>query len=463
MGNVVTAIDIGSHKVAVGIAIVDSDNKIKIVGESTYSSMGIKKGEITGIDDATNAIANALSIAERMAGLSVSSAYVSINGRQILSNNNKGVVAISDVEILEDDVRRALEQARTIAIPSSREIVHLIPRQFIVDQQSGIKVPVGMTGSRLEVDAHIVSAPLTYIHNIEKCIQSIGLKIDGFVFTGWASAQAVLTSTEKELGVVLLDIGAGTVSICTFEDDAITFSSSIPLGGSNVTRDLAAGLRLSLEDAERIKVNALELLNDSSKKKKNIHVKELKPKEPTNVENGDKEQQVNLKSKDEYENKITEQDIDFDSDIIDVTSLGIEGIKTISKKLFIEYTQARMEEIFKIVKDHIEEAGFQYKLPGGIVLTGGGSLLPGLTSLCKEIFGVPARVGYPKGVTGLVDGLMSPSYSVLIGSLLCAVNDGGQKIQGRVKSRSPFRKTNVSSEDSIIGKISSFVRKILPV
>ena len=256
MANVITAIDIGSHKVTAVISIVDEEGKAKVIGESSYPSQGIKKGEITGIDEAINSITMALDGAERMAGLTVSSAYVSINGKQIVSNNNKGVVAISENEITEDDVLRALEQAKTVAIPPAREIIHLIPRQFIVDQQSGIKVPIGMTGSRLEVDAHIISVPTTAIHNLQKCIQSIGLRIDGIVFTGWAASQAVLTSTEKELGVLLLDFGGGTVSITIFMEDAIVYSTSIPFGGSNITRDLAAGLRLMLDDAEKVKIKA---------------------------------------------------------------------------------------------------------------------------------------------------------------------------------------------------------------
>src|SRR5260221_10990145 len=274
MANIITAIDIGSHKVCAVIAVIDEEGKAKVIGEASYPSYGIKKGEITGIDEAINSIASALTGAERMAGLTVSSAYVSVNGKQIISNNNKGVVAISDSEISEDDVYRALEQAKTVAIPPAREIIHLIPRQFIVDQQNGIKVPIGMTGSRLEVDAHIISAPITAIHNLQKCIQSIGLRIDGTVFCGWAASQSVLTSTEKELGVLLLDFGGGTVSITTFVEDAITYSTSIPFGGSNITRDLAAGLRLSLDDAEKVKTRADELFKNSDNQNSKAVAKE---------------------------------------------------------------------------------------------------------------------------------------------------------------------------------------------
>lgn len=441
MANIITAIDIGSHKVSVAIASVDDEGKARVIGEASYPSQGIRKGEITGIDDAMNSIASALSGAERMAGISISSVYVSINGKQILSNNNKGVVAISDMEISEDDVFRAMEQARTVAIPPSREIIHLIPREFIVDQQTGIKVPIGMTGNRLEVDAHIISSPVTSIHNLEKCIQSIGLKIESVVFTGWAAAQSVLTPTEKELGVLLLDIGGGTVSITTFVEDCVTYSTSIPLGGANVTRDLAAGLRLSLDDAEKVKVNALELLReaDAKKKKKN-------------------DEQVEKPKKNEGEDGALEED---KSDILNVSNLGIEGIKTVSRKAFLEIADARMEEVFGIIRENIEQAGHQFKLPAGIVLTGGGSQLPGITALCKEIFGVPARIAQPRGVDGLVDGISTPSYSVTQGLLLYALHDEVQRGDTKYNSKGGgFKKSGSSSQ--LTSKISGFLRRLIP-
>jgi cell division protein FtsA len=404
MANIITAIDIGSSKVCAIIAVVDEEGKTKVIGEASYPSHGIKKGEITGIDETTNSIASALTGAERMAGLTVSSTYVTINGKQIVSNNNKGVVAVSDSnsEITEEDVLRALEQARTVAIPQSREIIHLIPREFVVDQQSGIKVPVGMTGSRLEVDSHIISVPISAKQNLEKCVQSIGLRVDGIVFTGWAASHSVLTPTEKELGVLLLDFGGGTVSITTFVEDAVTYSSSIPFGGSNITRDLAAGLRLSLDDAEKVKVNAEQLFKtaDQQNKKKQVQEKDEDAKE---------------KSKDKEEEEKT--------DILDVTSLGIEGVKTISRKLFSEIVEARVNEIFELVIQNIEQSNNEYKLPAGIVITGGSSLIPGITAIAKKSFGVPARIGNPKGLDGLVDGISSAQYASAQGLIQYALND----------------------------------------
>ena len=446
MSKIITAIDIGSYKISVAIATVDDEGNIKIIGEAQQSSQGIKKGEVTGIDDAVNPIALALNSAERMAGISVSSAYVSINGRQVLSNNNKGVVAIAGSEVIENDVYRAMEQAKTIAIPNTREIVHLIPREFIVDQQTGIKVPIGMTGNRLEVDAHIISFPITSIHNLEKCVQSIGLKVDSFVFTGWASALAVLTPTEKELGVLLLDIGGGTVSVTMFMDDCVTYSASIPLGGINVTRDLATGLRLSLDDAEKLKLSANDLLRQvhNSKRYKKTTKLDLEDYQSNEIMDGDRE----IVDKEEYE-----------GDIIDVSSLGIEGIKTISRKFFLQIINDRVEEILHIVKENIEQAGFSHKLPAGIVLTGGSSLLPSITSTVKNVLGVPARVAQPIGVSGLVNNI-SPSLAVTYGLIMYALQEEIQR--GDNKYSGSLGKRGAISGDSIITKVFELIRRVIP-
>jgi len=432
MANIITAIDIGSSKVTAVIAVIDENGKPKVIGESSYPSYGIRKGEITGIDEAINSIASALSGAERMAGLTVSSAYVTINGKQIISNNNKGVVAISENEISEDDVFRAMEQARTVAIPPTREIIHLIPREFIVDQQTGIKVPIGMTGTRLEVDAHIISAPITSKHNLEKCIQSIGLRIDGIVFSGWASAQSVLTPTEKELGVLLLDIGGGTVSITTFVEDEVTYSTSIPFGGSNVTRDLAAGLRLSLDDAEKVKTHAEELFKNSD-----TQLKKSEKKESSEASDSDKGSKK--------------------SDILDVSILGIEGVKTISRKLFNEIVEARITEIFDLVAENVEQSGNEYVLPAGIVLTGGSAQLPGITTLAKKVFKAPARIGSPRGLEGLVDGISSSAYSSGQGLVMYALHDELYRGDNRFHPTQSHK-----SNSGIGGRISKFFKNLMP-
>jgi cell division protein FtsA len=430
-------IDIGSTKITAVIALMEDEGGVaKVIGEASYpSGDGIRKGEITGIDEAINAVASALSGAERMAGLTISSAYVSINGKHIISNNNKGVVAIADQEISTDDIFRAMEQAKTIAIPAQREIIHLIPREFIVDNQGGIKDPESMTGQRLEVDAHIISATTTALHNLRKSIQTIGLRLDAEVFTGWAAAQAVLTPTEKELGVVLLDIGGGTTSIATFEEGAITYSTSIPFGGANVTRDLAAGLRLSLDDAEKVKLNVEKLTKAK-----------VKP-----VEEDKEESKEGAKEEAEKEPKDK-------GDIMDVTELDIEGVKTISRKLFNEIVSSRIEEIFELVRDNIAQSNNDFKLPAGIVLTGGSSELPGITQIAKKVFGVPARIGYPRGLEGLVDGISTPAYAVAQGLIL----HGMMHDDYSTTSSRNMPSTNKNSAEGITARITGFFKNLLP-
>ncbi len=435
---IIAGIDIGSTKIAAIIAIVEDDKQPRVIGEASYPAYGVKKGEITGIDEAINSIASALSGAERMAGLTVSSVYVTINGKHIVSNNNKGVVAIADEEINTEDVFRVMEQAKTVAIPPSRDIIHLIPREFIVDAMEGIKDPVGMRGTRLEVDAHIISATSTALHNLHKCIQSIGLRIEDEVFSGWASAQAVLTPTEKELGVLLLDIGGGTTSITTFEDNAVTYSTSIPFGGSNVTRDLAAGLRLSLDDAEKVKLNIDRLMKTTSKSaaaKKKLRA----------VEDGEDD-------KDEGE-----VDEEKQRDIIDVSDLDIEGVKTISRKQFNLIVNERMKEIFELVRENITMSDYEYNLPAGVVLTGGSADLPGLTAIAKEVFNIPARVASPRGLEGLVDGISSPAYAATQGLILYGMADDG--FGG---SRGASLMTPKAQGGGVMGKVGGFLKNLMP-
>ncbi len=426
---IVAALDVGSTKICTTIASIEENRAPSVIGVASYPSQGLKKGVIVNIDEAINAIAASLEAAERMAGLTVSSVYVSINGKHITSTNNKGVVAVAQDEIVTDDVFRAIESARTVSIPPSREILHVIPREFIVDAQGGIKDPVGMSGTRLEVDAHIVSATSTALHNLVKCVQQLGLKVEDVVFSGWSASTSVLTATEKELGVALLDIGGGTTSMTTFVEDAITYSGCIPFGGSNVTSDLAIGLRVSLEDAERIKLNADELIKAAVRNERNS-------------ETGKKDEEEGTKEK--------------KRDILDVSSLEIEGMKTISRKMFEEIVEARMSEIFDLIIDQVEQSRNEIKLPAGVVLTGGGALLPGITTIAKKVFGVPARVGYPKGLEGLVDEINGPAYAVSQGLILYGSQDeaGGKGIGLSIPS--------VDRSGSIFGKVGDFFKNLLP-
>lgn len=428
---IVTALDVGSNKICTTIASIEENRAPAVIGVASYPSQGVKKGVIVNIDEAINSIAASLEAAERMAGLTVSSVYVSINGKHITSTNNKGVVAVAQDEIVTDDVFRAIESARTVSIPPSREILHVIPREFIVDAQGGIKDPVGMSGTRLEVDAHIVSATSTALHNLIKCVQQLGLKVEDVVFGGWAASTSVLTATEKELGVALLDIGGGTTTITTFVEDAITYSGCIPFGGTNITSDLAIGLRVSLEDAERIKLNSDELIKNSVR---------------------------NHRKNDEgvSQNKKDEKKSESKADILDVSSLEIEGVKTISRRMFEEIIEARLSEVFDLVIDQVEQSRNEIKLPAGIVLTGGAAMVPGITTIAKKVFGVPARVGYPKGLEGLVDEINGPSFAVSQGLILYGSQD---ESSGRGMSLAVSSK---SSGDGLFSKVGGFFKNLLP-
>lgn len=434
---VIAGLDIGSTKVTAVISTVEDAKAPQVIGVATQPSQGLKKGVIVNIDSAINCIATTLEAAERMAGVTVSSVYVTINGKHITSTNNKGVVAVSQEEIVREDVFRAIESARTVSIPPSREILHVIPREFIVDAQGGIKDPIGMSGTRLEVDAHIVSATTTSVQNLLKCIQNLGLRVDDVIFGGWASSSAVLTDTEKELGVLMLDIGGGTTSITAFIEDAITYSGCVAFGGTNVTSDIAIGLRVSLEDAEKIKLNL-----DQIRKNSMSHGRLSESKA---------EKILALKKKDD-------DDKNPDEEMLDLRFLNITDVEKVSSKMIDGIIEARMGEIFDLVSTQLEQSGLTSKMPAGVVLTGGSALLPGLTGIAKKSFDVPARIAYPKGLEGLVDEISSPAFSASQGLILYGVNDDGSSPKS-VKA-SPEMKGG--SSGSIFGLIKSFFKRFTP-
>jgi cell division protein FtsA len=398
---IITALDIGSSKISTIIAAVPEGNeKPQVIGVYSHPSSGVKKGVIVNIDEATNAIAESLAAAERMAGITVSSVYATIGGKHITSINSRGVVAVSHEEISEDDTFRAIENARTISIPPSREILHIIPREFIVDSEGGINDPVSMSGTRLEVDTHIISATTTALQNLVKCIQNQGLGVDDIVFVGWASSQSVLTDTEKELGVTLLDIGGGTTSVSIFQEGAISYSGCIPLGGVNITSDLAIGLQISLEDAEKLKVNFPKLV-EASKRGDN--------KEP----NLDKPA---LQRQKEEEEKSDDEEKDTDS--IDISSLNIKDHDKLSKSMYREIVEARLDEIFEMVDNQVTQAGFDSAMPAGVVITGGSANLHEITQIAQDSFGVPSRIGTPTGLTGMTEEISSPAFAACQGLIL---------------------------------------------
>ncbi len=375
---IITGIDIGSTKIST-IIVALNESKISVIGVSgAVPSKGVNKGYIVDIDDTVESISKSLERAERMAGVSVSSAFVTVSGSHIKTQNSHGVVAVSgpNSEITQEDVYRVTEAAQAISLPSTEELIHVIPRDFVVDSQDGVRDPVGMSGIRMEVDTNIIYGSSTSMRNLAKCVQQVGVEVQDMVYTGLASSEAVLTDTERELGTLLIDIGGGTTAIIAYTDGSPCYSAVLPIGARHVTHDLAIGLRTRLDEAERIKLKLSE-------------------------------------------GKNTFMSIDHgrDDDFLDVSEFGLEE-ERLPKKFLYEVIDARLNEIFKLVSLEVEKAGLTGKLPAGAVITGGGALTAGVERVAKRSLKTPVRVGAPQGVTGLIDEIQGPAFSASIGAVL---------------------------------------------
>ena len=385
----ICAIDIGSSKITTLIATLGEDNDARIIGVSTVPAKGLRKSQIVNIEEATEAISQSLEGAERMAGTSVARAMVGVGGNHIASTNSHGVVAVAEPEkeITASDVKRVIEAAKAVSLPSSREILHVLPRGYVVDGQEGIVDPVGMAGVRLEVDTHLVTGGMIAIKNLHKCIEELGVEIEGIVFSGLASATACLSDTEKELGVILVDIGGGTTDVAIFVEGALSYSSVIPIGAINITKDLAAGLRVSLESAEKIKLRLGET-----------------PRLPVMAEEEEKRETTKGDKRDE----------------VSVADLGLpEGMQTLSRKTLVEgIIKPRLNEIFTMVGLEIKRSGFGGMTPSGVVLSGGGALTVGAVESARKSLAMPVRIGIPGHINGLIDEILIPSYAASVGLLL---------------------------------------------
>lgn len=415
---IISGIELGSSKVTTLIAQVVEDatlmeKSVNVVGVATSPSKGIKKGQIVNIEEAVEATISSVEAAERMAGYNLNSAFISLGGAHIHSQNSHGVVAISDPngEIAESDVERVIDAASAISIPQSREVIHVIPREYIVDGESGVKDPIGMSGVRLEVDTHMITASDAAMKNLRKAVKEVGIDVNGFVFSGLASSEAVLTATEKELGCILVDIGGGTTSLSVFIDGAPVYSSVIPIGAKNVTNDLAIGLRVSLEAAEKIKL----LLSDEKKIKKE------------------------------------------DGDELDLAELGLTDIKKISKKTLVEgIIKPRLNEIFSMVKLELDREGLGNRIPSGVVVTGGGALTVGVLESAKRITLLSARIGKPLGLTGLIDDIIDPSFATVTGLALYGARNEAQE------PLTTFAKRIKLPTKGMLGKFFSMIKDLLP-
>ncbi len=423
-GKVVVCIDIGSSKIVTIIARVDE--AINVLGVSEVRSAGIKKGQIVDIDEAVLAINNSLESAERMAGFSASHVVVSVGGSHIESQNSRGVVAVSDPqgEITENDLTRVIDAAKAVSLPSSREIIHVLPRAYIVDGQEGVKDPIGMSGVRLEVDTHIISASTAVLRNLEKALREVGVDIDAVVFNGYASSLSALSETEKELGVVLVDIGAGTTDISIYVEGSVAYSSVLPIGARHITNDLAIGLRIALESAEKIKMHL------SKPQKKSFAVEEDKQREK--------------------------------SDELDLTPLGLsEEITKVSKKTLVEgIIRPRLNEIFTFVGLEIKKSGFVGQTPSGLVVTGGGASTIGVSESAKRMLAMPVRIGEPTNLKGIIDEVEDSSFATVVGLANYASNLD-------VKSGMPFGFSFSGFKipgfkGKTFSKIVSFLKSFLP-
>jgi cell division protein FtsA len=429
---VIAAIDLGTDKCVTLIASIDEDRQMRVMGVAAVPSRGMRRSVIVDLEQVLNTINESVDAAERMAGFEIKSAYVSISGTHITSRNSKGVVAVAapDQEITRLDVERVIEAARAISLPTDREIIHVVPRDFKVDSQEGIKDPVGMTGVRLESEAHIVTAMTTSLKNLEKCLADLALRVDGFVFAGLASAEVVVSETEKELGVVTVDIGAGTTSICAYVDGCLEFSGAVPIGARHITQDIALGCRISLDAAEKVKLA--------------LGAEDLPVIQPMP---GESKEELNRRRR--------------KADQLDLDKLGIDnGGEKLSKRTLVEGIMApRMKEIFDLVAEKLVEQDLVSKVPAGLVLCGGGAETARIADVARKALNLPVRIGMPKKLDGLASDIDKPSFATSIGLLTYGQRQGGGEVAQTNLSLPSFGSFNL---ETIGRKIMGIIKSVLP-
>ncbi len=372
-GELVTGLDIGTTKICVIVAEL-TENGIEIVGCGVSPSHGLKKGVVVNIDVTVESIRQAVEAAEAMAGVTLDSAFVGIAGSHIKGINSRGVIAVSgkNQEVTQADLDRVIEAAKAITLPADRRMIHVIPQEFIIDDQGGVKEPVGMSGSRLEAEVHIVTGAIASAENIVKCATRAGLEVRDIVLQPLASSEATLTADEKDLGVILIDIGGGTSDIAVFVDGSIRHTAVLPLGGDHLTHDIAIGLRTPPQCAEDIKRQygcALASLAGGE-------------------------------------------------EVVEVPSVGGRKPRLLSRQMLCEVVQPRMEEIFNLAGHEVERAGLMQQVAAGIVVTGGSSVMEGVPELAEQLFDLPVRLGIPSGVGGLKEVVSSPMYATGVGLVL---------------------------------------------
>ncbi|HOE17426.1 MAG TPA: cell division protein FtsA [Syntrophorhabdaceae bacterium] len=408
--DLLVGLDIGTTKICVVVGKV-VDGKVSIIGIGSHPSTGLRKGVVVNMDSTVNSIKKAVEEAELMAGIAINSCLAGIGGAHIKSFNSNGVVAVKDKEVKQDDIVRAIDAAKAVAIPADRELIHVIPQEFIVDDQDGIKDPIGITGVRLEVKVHIVTGSISSAQNVIKCCKLAGLEVDDIVLGQLASSEATLTPEEKEIGVALVDTGGGTSDIAIYSNGSIAYTSVLPFGGNNITNDIAIGLRTPLEEAEKIK------------KKYGCAFAGMIGANET----------------------------------IEVPSVGGRKPRTLQRKTLADIIEPRVEEISLLIYEEIKKSGLERLLASGVVLTGGCANLEGIPELVENIFNLPSRRGYPIGVGGLTDVVNNPIYSTGVGLLLYGFKSSKSSKRGYGQGRSIKKLFN---GQKLLGRMREWFKEI---
>ncbi len=379
--NLIVGLDIGTSKVVAIVAEFGHEGSMEIIGIGSHPSRGLKKGVVVNIESTVQSIQRAIEEAELMAGCQIHSVYAGIAGSHIRSLNSHGIVAIRDSEVTQGDVERVIDAARAVAIPADQKILHILPQEFVIDKQEGIREPVGMSGVRLEAKVHMVTGAVSAAQNIVKCVRRCGLEVDDIILEQLASSYSVLTEDEKELGVCLVDIGGGTTDIAVFTDGAIRHTAVIPIAGDQVTNDIAVALRTPTQHAEEIKIKYACALRQ-------------------------------LASPDET---------------IEVPSVGDRPPRRLARQTLAEVVEPRYEELLTLIQAELRRSGFEDLIAAGLVMTGGSSKMEGVVELAEEVFHMPVRLGVPQHVSGLVDVVRNPIHATGVGLLLFGSKGGYTK------------------------------------
>ena len=398
--DLIIGLDIGTTKICVIVAAQNGDG-IDIIGIGTHPSRGLRKGVVVDIDATVHSIKQAVEEAELMADCEISSVYAGIAGSHIRAFNSHGVVAVKDREVAPGDVKRVIDAAKAVSIPMDREVIHVIPQEFIIDDQDGIREPLGMSGVRLEAKIHIVTAAVTSAQNIVKCANKAGLNVMDIVLEPLASAEACLAEDERDLGVCLIDIGGGTTDVAVYSEGSIKHTSVLGLGGAHVSNDIAVGLRTPFDEAERVKkkfgVAAARFLGSD--------------------------------------------------DVISVPSVGGRRPREVSRKLLCEIIEPRVDEILSLARQSLVKEGLEDRIPSGVVLTGGCSALEGVPDLAEEIFETPVRIGIPCRVGGLQDVVRGPMYATGVGLVLFGASQDRENTRFRIRDESIFGRVKQRMRD----------------